>query len=190
MDRLISTMKNHIIVCGAGRVGSNVIDQLRYEKQPFVVIESNLEIYEQLVDQKIPVIHGDATLDEVLLRVGVEKAKRDNNPALSDDAHNVYVTLTAKSLNPKLTHCCQGGTGRSPGKTPPGRSQYRDFSVGNGRAPDGVGNDQTGNLWICGKTFFIILNCILIYPKSQLLRLRFWPVNLWRKARSKTNMTV
>lgn len=101
MNRLIAAMKNHIIVCGAGRVGSNVVERLQHEKEKFVVIENNQDICDQLLEQKIPVIHGDSTLDEVLHAAGVLRAKGVIS-TLSHDADNVYVTLTAKSLNPNL----------------------------------------------------------------------------------------
>jgi voltage-gated potassium channel len=101
MDRMIAVMKNHIIVCGAGRVGSNVVERLCHENEKFVVIENDPEIYQQLLNDKIPVVHGDATRDEVLQAAGITKA-RGAISTLSHDADNVYVTLTAKSLNPNI----------------------------------------------------------------------------------------
>ncbi|MDR3560672.1 MAG: potassium channel protein [Negativicutes bacterium] len=101
MDRRISAMKDHIIVCGAGRVGSNVVERLLHEKELFVVLENDQATYEHLMERKIPAIHGDSTQDEVLLAAGVARAKGVIS-TLSHDADNVYVTLTAKSLNPKL----------------------------------------------------------------------------------------
>lgn len=101
MDRRIACLNNHIIVCGAGKVGGNVIRQLQGEGQAFVVIEQDVVLYEQLSEQKVLTIHGDATLDEILLEAGVNNAK-GLITALSHDADNVYVTLTGKSLNPEL----------------------------------------------------------------------------------------
>jgi voltage-gated potassium channel len=102
MNRRIANLRNHIIVCGAGKVGSNVIDQLQNEHEAFVVVEKDQVLVERLSEQKTLVICGDATLDEVLLEAGVERA-RGIITALSHDADNVYVTLTAKSLNPEAT---------------------------------------------------------------------------------------
>jgi voltage-gated potassium channel len=102
MNRKIASMRDHIIVCGAGRVGGNVVKRLQHEADEFVVIESNQEIYEQLVESKMTALHGDATSDGVLLAAGVERAKGVIS-TLSHDADNVYVTLTAKSLNPRIT---------------------------------------------------------------------------------------
>ncbi len=101
MNRRIASLENHIIVCGAGKVGGNVIGRLQKEGQYFVVIEKDLQLYEQLCEQKVLSIHGDATLDEVLLQAGVKRAK-GLITALSHDADNVYVTLTSKSLNPEM----------------------------------------------------------------------------------------
>lgn len=102
MDRRIASLDNHIIVCGAGKVGGNVIERLQDEGQAFVVVEKDLLLYEQLCEEKVLTIHGDATLDEMLLQAGVKRAK-GLITALSHDADNVYVTLTGKSLNPEMT---------------------------------------------------------------------------------------
>ncbi|MBP2636122.1 MAG: TrkA-N domain protein [Firmicutes bacterium] len=102
MNRRIAGLNNHIIVCGAGKVGGNVIRRLQEENQNFVVIEKDVQLYEELCEQKILTLHGDATLDEVLLQAGVKRAK-GLITALSHDADNVYVTLTGKSLNPDMT---------------------------------------------------------------------------------------
>lgn len=101
MSRKIASLKDHIIVCGAGRVGTNVIQRLRHEADEFVVIESDQAVYDQLVEDKVLAVHGDATRDEVLQTAGLCTAKGVIT-TLSHDADNVYVTLTAKSLNPDI----------------------------------------------------------------------------------------
>jgi len=102
MQKQIANLKDHIIVCGSGRVGSNVIERLLHERQSFVVIEKEVALCDQLRTQKVLTVNGDATLDEVLLIAGIERAKGVIT-ALSHDADNVYVTLTAKSLNPAIS---------------------------------------------------------------------------------------
>lgn len=102
MNRRIASLDNHIIVCGAGKVGGNVIQRLLDEGQTFVVIEKDLTLYEKLTEQKVLSVYGDATLDEILLQAGVKRAK-GLITALSHDADNVYVTLTGKSLNPEMS---------------------------------------------------------------------------------------
>ncbi len=102
MNRKIASLRDHIIVCGAGRVGGNAMERLRHEAADFVVIENDQAVYEQLVEDKVTAMHGDATRDEVLQAAGIGRAKGVLT-ALSHDADNVYVTLTAKSLNPAVT---------------------------------------------------------------------------------------
>ncbi|MDT8899936.1 potassium channel family protein [Anaeroselena agilis] len=101
MNRKIASLHGHIIVCGAGRVGGNVIRRLRHEAADYVVIENSQETYALLMEDKETAVHGDATRDEVLLAAGIERAKGVIT-TLSHDADNVYVTLTAKSLNPRV----------------------------------------------------------------------------------------
>lgn len=101
MQRRIAALTDHIIVCGAGKVGSHVIERLQQEKETFVVIEKEQAVCDSLSEQKYLVLNGDATLDEVLLEAGLAKAKGVIS-TLSHDADNVYVTLTAKNLNPNL----------------------------------------------------------------------------------------
>ena len=101
MNRKVSKLRDHIIVCGAGRVGYNVILRLKQEGERFVVIESDQARFNQLMEHKIPCYFGNATFDEVLLEAGLLRAKGIIT-ALSHDADNVYVTLTAKSLNPAI----------------------------------------------------------------------------------------
>lgn len=115
MDRRIASLQDHIIVCGAGKVGSNVIERLQDEGQNFVVIEKDQLLFEKLCEQKILAIHGDSTLDEVLLAAGVKRAK-GLITALSHDADNVYVTLTGKSLNHKMTIVARADRKEAEGK--------------------------------------------------------------------------
>ena len=101
MERHISGLKNHIIVCGCGRVGRNVVKRLKEEKEKFVVIESQEKTYKWLVSQQVIAILGDATTDEQLTIAGIARAKGIIT-TMSSDADNVYVALAAKSLNPKI----------------------------------------------------------------------------------------
>lgn len=102
MLRKIASLENHIIVCGAGKVGQNVIERLLDEDAEFVVIEKDNDICQWLIEQKVMAVYGDATLDEVLQIAGVTKA-RGVIAALAHDADNVYVTLSAKGLNPNIS---------------------------------------------------------------------------------------
>ncbi len=101
MMKTISTMENHIIVCGAGRVGSNVALILKEERAPFVIIESAVELVNEMRDKGYLVVQGDATEDSVLKTAGIGKA-RGLICALPSDAVNVFVVLTARAVNPNL----------------------------------------------------------------------------------------
>ena len=100
-SRDMSKLRDHFIICGAGRVGSNLIRNLQSSKDTFVVIESNHEKVTQLMDAGVAVLVRDATLEESLHDAGVEHA-RGLAACLADDADNVYVVLTARDLNPKI----------------------------------------------------------------------------------------
>ena len=97
----MSKLRDHFIICGAGRVGSHLVRGLRAGNDPFIVIERDRARVEELMDQGVPVLVRDATLEETLREAGVEHA-RGLAACLPDDADNVYVVLTARDLNPKL----------------------------------------------------------------------------------------
>ena len=99
MQRKIDNLTGHVIVCGAGRVGDVVIERLQQEHQPFVVLDREEAICRELSERGILTMQGDATIDAVMLAAGVERAI-GVIAALPHDADNVYVTLTARSLNP------------------------------------------------------------------------------------------
>jgi voltage-gated potassium channel len=100
-SRKMSKMRDHFIICGAGRVGSHLLRSLRAANGTFLVIERDSAKVEALRDLDIPVLLRDATLEETLREAGVEHA-RGLAACLPDDADNVYVVLTARDLNPKL----------------------------------------------------------------------------------------
>jgi voltage-gated potassium channel len=97
----MSKLRDHFIICGAGRVGSHLIRGLKGTDDPFIVIESDPKKVEELMDQGIAVLVRDATLEESLREAGVEHA-RGLASCLPDDADNVYVVLIARDLNPNL----------------------------------------------------------------------------------------
>lgn len=102
MQQAIDRMENHFIVCGAGRMGSTICEQLHQRKQPFVVIESSGSRAEVVCEQRgWPSVVGDATDDQTLLRAGVQRA-RALASVLPTDADNVYVVLSARMLAAEL----------------------------------------------------------------------------------------
>lgn len=102
MNRSIEKISNHYIVCGYGRVGQQVIIELQQLKLPFVVIDKNPEIIETCRQQGFLGVEGDATEDEILSISGVNRAAGLLS-VLSEDADNVFVVLSARTLNPDLT---------------------------------------------------------------------------------------
>jgi voltage-gated potassium channel len=101
LSRRMSKLRNHFIICGAGRVGSHIIRSLQATNDVFIVIESNMQQVSLLVDAGIRALVRDATLEESLREAGVEHA-RGLAACLPDDADNVYVVLTARDLNPNI----------------------------------------------------------------------------------------
>src|ERR1041385_3674096 len=100
-SRKMSKLRNHYIICGAGRVGSHLVRALLNSGEDFVVIERDSLRVTELTKLGVTVLVRDATLEETLREAGVSVA-RGLAACLPDDADNVYVVLTARDLNPKL----------------------------------------------------------------------------------------
>jgi voltage-gated potassium channel len=108
MDKRISEMKQHYIICGFGRVGHQVSQVFEASRIPYVVIDSKKETLEELEIKNVPSIIGDATSDSILIEAGIRSAK--GLIACSDsDVANVYVTLSARVINPDLNIVARAG---------------------------------------------------------------------------------
>jgi voltage-gated potassium channel len=94
-------MKNHVIVCGYGRIGTQVVEELKAYEQNIVVIDNKHEVIVGQIDEPVPFIEGDSTEDEVLIQAGIKDA-RALITTLPVDADNLFVVLTARALNPDL----------------------------------------------------------------------------------------
>ena len=101
MEKETKKLQGHYIVCGAGRVGRRVIKEFQLTGVPFIVIEKNPTLAEKLSSEGALTMVGDAADEDVLLKASIDKA-RGLITAISTDADNVYVTLTAKGLRPDL----------------------------------------------------------------------------------------
>lgn len=101
MDRSIGRLKNHVVLCGFGRMGRHVAADLQEAGTPFVVIEQDPDAASQLEADGCLYVIGSASSDTVLNKAGVDRAA-GLIAVVSTDAENVYTTLTAKSLNPKI----------------------------------------------------------------------------------------
>jgi voltage-gated potassium channel len=97
MMRDIDQMRGHVIVCGHGRVGRTICEELHTERVPFVVIDRDPEQAGLLEKKGYRVIVGDATEDEILLQAGVLRA-RGLVAVASRDVDNLYITLSAREM--------------------------------------------------------------------------------------------
>lgn len=97
MLRDIDKLRNHYIVCGHGRMGQILCEELQGEGVPFVVIDGDSDTAGQLRELGYKVVEGDATEDDVLQRAGVARAK-GLVAVVSRDVDNLYITLSARQM--------------------------------------------------------------------------------------------
>ena len=100
-SKRMSKLRDHYIVCGSGRVGSNLVRDLVRANESFVVIEQDQQSAAEFRQRGLNILIGDATLEETLREAHVEHA-RGLAACLPNDADNVYVVLIARDLNPHL----------------------------------------------------------------------------------------
>jgi voltage-gated potassium channel len=103
MEKKLAKIKNHFIICGFGAVGEDVVNEFIRENKPFVLIEKDKNVLNKLLKEFPGIIFviGDATDDEILKNAQIEKAK-GILAVLGKTADNLYICLSARSLNPKL----------------------------------------------------------------------------------------
>jgi voltage-gated potassium channel len=101
MEERISALRDHYVVCGYGRVGSTVARELTHGGNRVVVIDVMRESLDEATRDGFDVVEGDATADATLTKAGIGRAK-GLITTIDSDANNVYVTLSARALNPKL----------------------------------------------------------------------------------------
>ncbi len=109
MEKRIKQLQQHYIVCGYGRVGSQVTQELRHHNVDMVVIEANPDLFAEIEELGIIPIVGNASEDAILSQAGIERAA-GLCACLPNDADNVFVTLTARTLNPRLTIIARSNT--------------------------------------------------------------------------------
>jgi voltage-gated potassium channel len=100
-EGMLETIKDHFIVCGYGRIGSIVAAQFKRQNIPYVVIERDPQQVAAAVDGGSLAVEADASREDVLKHVGIERA-RGLIAAVGSDAENVYTILTARVLRPDL----------------------------------------------------------------------------------------
>jgi voltage-gated potassium channel len=101
MDRKIAALRNHYIVCGYGRVGSHIAEDIAAAHASFVVIDEREDTVRSCIQRGYLALQGDATSDALLLEAGIQHAKC-LLVATDNDAHNIYITLSARHLSSKL----------------------------------------------------------------------------------------
>lgn len=107
----VGTIRDHFIVCGYGQVGRTVVDQLRKAQIPLVLIKSDDGLYKEVIKEGILVIRGDAKRKGILTEAGIERAK-GICVLIDNDADNLYITITARSLNPTAKILMRAGQRR------------------------------------------------------------------------------
>ncbi|PIP70788.1 MAG: potassium channel protein [Nitrospirae bacterium CG22_combo_CG10-13_8_21_14_all_44_11] len=106
LEKRIKELKGHYIVCGYGRMGRIICRELKGKNIKFGVIEKEPNTFE--ADEETLMLKGDATKDELLKEMGIEKAKGLIS-VLPTDAENLFVVLSARELNPKLFIVARAG---------------------------------------------------------------------------------
>jgi len=101
VEKKISELKDHYIICGYGRIGSLVCKELQEHNKDFAVIENNPSAIERMEANKVLYLSQDATVEETLIEAGIMHA-RGIVTAVGSDADNVFITLTAKGLRPDI----------------------------------------------------------------------------------------
>lgn len=104
----ISNLENHYIICGYGRIGNFIGHEFMAKPVPFIVVESDPLLCEKLAEEGIYFVEGDATDDDTLIKAGITRANGLITAVTSDTA-NVYITLTARGLNPDLFILARSG---------------------------------------------------------------------------------
>ena len=112
MRTRMAGMRDHVIVCGYGRVGREVVATLVREKADSIVLDRDPQVVGELAEQNLLYVQGDATRDETLVAAGVPRA-RAVVVAVGNDSDNVLITLSARALNPSLTIVSRTGLGEN-----------------------------------------------------------------------------
>jgi len=101
MDRKISTLRNHCIICGFGRVGSRIADEFAAARKSFVVIDENEVTVQRCIQKGYLALLGNAASDDILREAGIRNAQA-LLAATDQDANNIYISLSARNLNPNV----------------------------------------------------------------------------------------
>jgi voltage-gated potassium channel len=101
MEHTVKKISNHYILCGAGKNGHYVLEELVRTKRKVVVVEKDPKKIQQLIERGVPAFEGDATNDSVLQAAGIARAV-GLVTTLPEDKDNLFVVITARGMNDKL----------------------------------------------------------------------------------------
>ncbi|TME05052.1 MAG: potassium channel protein [Chloroflexi bacterium] len=108
LQRDLKHLRDHFIICGYGRIGTQIVAEFEEHKVPFVVIDQTEEALERIRAEGRLHIEGDASKEDVLLQAGIERA-RGLVSAVDSDERAVYIVLAARAFNPKLYIVARAG---------------------------------------------------------------------------------
>lgn len=109
LDKSISRLREHYIVCGYGRIGRTLCDQIKEQGSEVVVIEKSDELLSVFEKDKTLYVHGDASNESTLLKAGIQHAK-SLIAVLATDIDNVFLVLTVRQLNPNIYIMARAGS--------------------------------------------------------------------------------
>jgi voltage-gated potassium channel len=101
LERQLSQLRDHFIICGYGRIGTQIAIEFDEHQVPYAVVEQTPEALERLHNENRLHIEGDASSEDILKQAGIERA-RGLISAVDSDERSVYITLAARALNPAL----------------------------------------------------------------------------------------
>lgn len=140
MEAAIKKIKNHYIICGAGETGYNAIKKFKASQVPFVVIDKDEDRINELIDENILSIHGDASQEEVLERANIHFSK-GLITSLPSDSENVYTVLTARQMNKDLYIVSRAIDKRAAGK-------LKKAGANNTISPNEIGGSRMASLML------------------------------------------
>ena len=108
LERSISALRNHFVVCGYGRIGTHIVQDFEHAGTPYVVIDNNPEAVARLTAEGRLHLEGDAASEELLEAAGIQRA-RGLICAVDSDERAVYITLAARALKPDLYLVARAG---------------------------------------------------------------------------------
>lgn len=115
LRRRMKKLQEHYIICGYGRVGSTVVNQLRSQPNDILVVDSDAGRAQEIDGDRVHFLHGDATREDTLLEAGIDRAA-GLCFCLSDDADNLFAVLAARTLNREINITARVETTRAEDK--------------------------------------------------------------------------